>query len=83
MAGAFDHCGAGVAQLVGLFKESNAFAFELGRPGIETSDAQADMIHQVAARALQRPTALVGIRVHRHTAETDTCGRGAVGAFPG
>ena len=43
-ARAFDHHGARVAELVGLFEERDAFAPQLGDPGVEIGDAQSDVV---------------------------------------
>src|SRR5665213_4533826 len=61
MAGTFDHGGAGVPQAVGLFQEGDVFRFQLGDPGVEVGDAEADMVDQVTAAGRQRRGSLVGI----------------------
>src|SRR5712692_11294931 len=50
----FDHHGARVAKLVGLLQEPDPLAAQLGDPGVEVGDAEANVIVQLSARADER-----------------------------
>ena len=63
-ARAFDHHRARVAERVGLFEERDAFAAQLGDPGVEIGDAERDVIVQLPARAGERLLALAQYQVN-------------------
>ncbi len=48
MAGTFDHYRAGIADLIGLPQEGDAFALELLNPSVEIEHAEPHMIYQMA-----------------------------------
>src|ERR1035437_3542995 len=69
-ARAFDHHGASVAELIGgLLEECDAFASELGDPGVEIGDAKRDVISQMSTRARERLVSLTRVPGQRHVAE--------------
>src|SRR6266702_702964 len=79
MAGTFDHYRTGIADLIGLPQEGDAFALELLNPSVEIEHAEPHMIYQMTTRGGERPVALVWIPVHRHITEAHATSRTAIG----
>src|SRR5579883_1390702 len=80
-AGAFDHDGARVAELIRFgLQEFDILALELDDPGIEIGNAETDVIVELAAGGSERLLALIDVPVERNVVEENACARGAIHA---
>src|SRR6185312_5475517 len=81
LARSLDHRGARVAERIGAVEQPDPLALELGDPGVEVRDPEADVVLLLAERADQRLAALVGVPSQHHVAELDPGARVAEHAF--
>src|ERR1700730_4557252 len=71
----FNHYGARIAKLVGLFEERDALSPQFGDPGIKVADAERDVIGQMSTRAHKRMIILTLVPIHGHIIEKHACRR--------
>src|SRR5579871_6584111 len=76
-----DHHGACVAQPIGSLQKGDALAAQLGDPCVKISNAEPDMVIEVAARAHQRLVSLPHVPGQRHIPEGHGGGGSAERAF--